>query len=246
MPCPTVAAPRLTAAVPPATTSHHRFCVRERPIAKQRQYPRWRKHSPPEKTSQGVQADWCGQGRRPPLVSPRLTPPSILSGGACTSSMRHSGASRTKSWPRTATSLRFRRRQTIPLLVAMEDHSTSTAAQLDRGREGFDHDWPWWSVLHPPCSAVQAIILAPTRFPPISSRGAPPISLTNALLREGGILIRPARDVSYRTEERLAGSGSRFKRPKSQRRDWHLVTTEVFGVRPSTASARSGEEIGRE
>jgi hypothetical protein len=75
-----------------------------------------------------------------------------------------------------------------------------------------------------------------------------------------GILIRPARDVSYRTEERLAGSGSRyprrtggegswptrFKQPKSQRRDRHLVTAEVFGVRPSTASARSGEEIGRE
>jgi hypothetical protein len=74
MPCPTTAASRLTAAVPPATTSHHRFCVPERPIAKQRQYPRWRRHSPPEKTSQGVQADWCGQGRSPPLVSPRLTP----------------------------------------------------------------------------------------------------------------------------------------------------------------------------
>jgi hypothetical protein len=81
----------LTAAVPPATTSHHRFCVPERPIAKQRQYPRWRRHSPPEKTSQGVQADWCGQGRRLPLVSPRtlldcrrtpLTPPMAPSGGA--------------------------------------------------------------------------------------------------------------------------------------------------------------------
>jgi hypothetical protein len=91
MPCPTAAAPRLTAAVPPATTSHHRFCVPERPIVKQRQYPRWRRHSPPEKTTQGVQADWCGQGRRLPLVSPRtlldcrrtpLTPPMAPSGGA--------------------------------------------------------------------------------------------------------------------------------------------------------------------
>jgi hypothetical protein len=43
------------------------------------------------------------------------TPPSIPSGGARTSSMRRSGASRSKTWPRTATSLRFRRRKPFSL-----------------------------------------------------------------------------------------------------------------------------------
>jgi hypothetical protein len=45
-----------------------------------------------------------------------------------------------------------------------------------RGRnidQGFDHDCPWWSVLHPLCSAVHAIMLASTGFPQFL-RAAPP------------------------------------------------------------------------
>ena len=76
------------------------------------------------------------------------------------------------------------------------------------------------------------------RIPPISSRGAPPISLTNALLREGGMLIRPARDVSYRTEERLAGSGSRYPR----RTGWELTdplqAAEVQAARSASCYGR--------
>jgi hypothetical protein len=110
-----------------------------------------------------------------------------------------------------------------------------------RGRnidQGFDHDCPWWSVLHPFCSVVQAIMLAPTGFPQFLCAAPPTISFTNALLREGGMLIRLARDVSYRTEERLAGSGSRYPRRTGGELTDPLQAAEVQAARSASCYGR--------
>jgi hypothetical protein len=145
MPRPTAAASRLTAAVPPATTSHHRFCVPERPIAKQRQYPRWRRHSPPEKTSQGVQADWCGQGRRPPLVSPRLTPKR-----SCSTVKFSSGEQRTSPSIFTLRPMKIRTGRTLSLSPALQG-SLQTPECRRRWREVETRSLPVRVSLSPVC-----------------------------------------------------------------------------------------------